>query len=107
MIIANSLTALIYLYASGPIMRNRPNTPAWVAPVLVAVGIANVVFSVALFQWKRWGFFGCVGTSILVLVINLKLGLNIVLILLGLLGIVVLYAVLQIGGEKKGWTQLE
>ena len=107
MIIANSLTALIYLFASGLIMRNLPHAPAWTAPMLAVIGMANVVFSIALFQWKRWGFFGFLATGILTFVINLMIGLGIVQSVLGLLGIVLLYAVLQIGGEKKGWTQLE
>jgi hypothetical protein len=107
MIIANSLTVLIYVIASRKIKSNLPHAPAWTMPTLTVACIANVVFSVALFQWKKWGFFGFVGTSILALVINLTIGLSIGHVLLGLLGVVILYALLQVGEEKKGWTQLE
>ena len=39
--------------------------------------------------------------------INLSLGLTVVQVALGLVGILILYGVLQIGDDKKGWTQLE
>jgi hypothetical protein len=107
MIIGNSLTALAYLLASSTIKSNLPNAPAWTVPTLTVASLANVVFSVALFQWKKWGFFGFVGTSVLVFVINLKIRQSIGGVLLGVLGVGMLYAVLQIGNEKKGWTQLE
>jgi hypothetical protein len=46
-------------------------------------------------------------SSIIVLILNLSSGVGIGQSLLGLLGVVILYAVLQIGGENKGWTQLD
>ena len=107
MIIANSLTALVYLIASRTIKSNLPNTPDWAMPTLAVVCIANVAFSIVLFQWKKWGFFGLVATGILTLAINLTIGLGIGRALLGVLGVGALYAVLQIGKEKRGWTQLE
>jgi hypothetical protein len=107
LIIVNSLVAVVYLFASSMIKANLPNAPAWTIPVLAVGCIANVVFAIALFQWKKWGFFGFIGTTILALAINLSLGLNVFQIVLGLLGIVILYAVLQIGNGNKGWPQLE
>ena len=69
--------------------------------------IANVVFLVALFQWKKWGFLGYVGTNILIMVSGLMRGWHIGRFLLQVLWVLILYAVLQIGKEKRGWTQLE
>jgi hypothetical protein len=69
--------------------------------------IANVVFLVALFQWKKWGFFGYVGTNILIMVSGLTTGWHIGRFLLQVLWVLILYALLQIGKEKRGWTQLE
>lgn len=107
MIITNSLSALLYLVASKVIMRYPPYVPLWVSWVLAVAGIVNVVCAIALFRWKKWGFFGFIGTSIIVAVVNLSVGLNILAVLLGLSGILVLFGVLQIGKERKGWTQLE
>ena len=107
MIIFNSLAALFYLIASAKIKLNLPKAPPWATPTLAVVCITNLVFCVALFQWKKWGFFGLVGTAILTAVINLKVGISISKVLFGMLGVGALYAVLQIGKEKRGWTQLE
>ena len=106
MIVASSLSALMYLFASDRIRQNLPNAPAWAFPALVVLCAGNVVFSVALFQWKKWGFFGCIATSILAVAVNLAVGVGIVHVILGLAGTAILYGVLQIGGEKKGWAQL-
>lgn len=107
MIIANSGTALMYLFGSAVIRQNLPSAPDWAFPILSIVGIVNVVCSIALFRWQKWGFFGFIATTAAAFVINLMLGLNILQLLTGLVGIAILYGVLQIGKEKKGWTQLE
>lgn len=107
MIVLNSITALIYIFGTDFIKKGVPNAPTWTLPVLAVGGILNVVFAVALFRWKKWGFFGFVAMSILALCVNLTIGLNIFQIILGLAGIAILYGVLQIGNENKGWTQLE
>lgn len=107
MIIANAGTAFMYLLGSAAIKQNFPSAPGWAFPVLAVMGIANVVCAVALFQWKKWGFFGLLATSIVIFVINLMVGLNIVQAILGLTGFAILYGVLHIGKERKGWTQLD
>jgi hypothetical protein len=50
---------------------------------------------------------GFLATSIVALFVNFALGIGIGQSLLGLLGVALLYAVLQIGKENKGWPQLE
>jgi hypothetical protein len=107
MIIANAVTALIYLFASEMITDSFPDAPGWAFPVLAIFGIFNVVCSVALWQWKKWGFWGFLASAIVALFVNLSIGLGIGQSLMGLIGIALLYGVLQIGKEKKGWTQLE
>jgi hypothetical protein len=101
MIIANSIIVLSRLKAMT-IKSNLPNAPhPW------TFAIANVVFLVALFQWKKWGFFGYVGTNILIMASGLTMGWHIGRFLLQVLWLLILYALLQIGKEKRGWTQLE
>jgi hypothetical protein len=108
MIIANSLTALVYLIAGGKIKSILPNAPTWALATLVVTSVCNVVFAVALFQWKKWGFFGFVGTTGIVFVVNLLVfHVHAGFALLGLLGVAILFVTLQVGEEKKGWTQLE
>ena len=107
MIIANSATALMYLLGSQAIKQAFPAAPDWAFPVLAVFSIFNLVCAIALFKWKKWGFWGLLVSSIVVLIVNLSIGLGIGQSLFGLVGIVLLYAVLHIGKEKKGWSQLE
>jgi len=111
MIVAYSLAVLSGLITFIPGYSPLPPPVArrvlTLALVTTCFGIANVVFSVALLRWRKWGFFGLVGTSILVMIIGLTIGNHIGRALLPVLWVVILYAVLQIGKEKRGWTQLE
>jgi len=107
MIVANSLAALIYLLVSEAIRRELPDVPEWAFPVLIVLSLFNLVCAIELFRWKRWGFWGFCVSSAVALVVNLWVGFGIVTALSGLLGMVLLYGVLQIGKENKGWSQLE
>ena len=111
MLIANAVTALSYagliLLRPGAAHAAQPHAPTWARFVLMAGCIANIVFAVALFRWKRWGFLGFVVTAILALTINLSIGIKPAFVMTGASGIIILYGVLQIGGNKKGWAQLE
>jgi hypothetical protein len=100
MIIANSVIVLSVLMAIT-LKSTLPNHH------LGLFALANVVFLVAIFQWKKWGFFGYVGTNILIMVSGLATGWHIGRFLLQVLWVLILYALLQIGKEKRGWMQLE
>lgn len=106
-IVANSFTAILYLFAEDSVAKNLSGGAKWVVPALAVIGIGNVVFAIALFRWKKWGFFGLAATAIASVVINISAGLSTTLAIGGLAGLVILYAMLQIGGERKAWTQLE
>jgi hypothetical protein len=107
MIIANCATALFYVIGSEAVKRRLPNMPDWAFPVLIAIGIVNLVCAVALLRWKKWGFWGfCISTAI-VFVLNLAIGLSVASAIGGLLGVAILYGVLHIGKDNKGWPQLD
>jgi hypothetical protein len=104
-IIVNALTALIYVVLV--LFGRKMVAPAWATFALAIVCFANVLFAIALLRWKKWAFFGFLGATILALVINLRIGIRPIFASVGLVGIIILYAALQIGGEGKGWNQLE
>lgn len=106
MMIANSVTVLVCFDKEG-IRRSFPNLPDWAIPVSIALGYVNLVCAVDLFRWKKWGFWGFTCSAAVSFVVNLSLGVNAVGAIDGLLGVAVLYGVLQIGKERKGWTQLD
>ena len=108
-IVLNSLLAIVYLFAGDIINKNLSHgisTPMLIA--LALLGAANVVFAVLLLQWKKLGFWGFIGTSILALIINLNIGLAVGQSLFGLVGIAILYGVLQIkNNDVSGWSNLQ
>lgn len=109
MIAGNSIVALIYLFAGDFIARNSPTPISTGNLILLAIGaIANVVFASMLFQWKKWGFWGIIISASCAFVINISIGLGVGQCLLGLLGIGILYAVLQIKQDDvSAWENLE
>ncbi len=78
----------------------------WYAKLLLVLGVFNIVCLIALFKWKKWGFYGAVVSGLLWSVVFLAEGF-IPSAVLGLVYIVALYGVLQLGGDKSGWRQLE
>ena len=107
MIVANSATFLMYILRGQVIKQAFPKAPGWAFTVLTVFSAFNLVCAIALFKWKKWGFWGFVVSGIVAFTVNLEIGLGIGQSLFGLLGIVLLYAVLNIGKDKKGWPQLE
>jgi cytochrome bd-type quinol oxidase subunit 2 len=115
MIVANSTIALGYCLIGVDrsmyfikLKESYPNAPDWTFPLLALLSLINLACSIALFKWKKWGFWGFCVTSVIVLIINLSVGVKLFPSSLGgLFGIVLLYGVLHIGKEDKGWPQLE
>ena len=109
MILTNSAMALVYLFAGNLIAESSPvpiSTPMMI--LMGVVGIANVVCAIALFQWKKWGFWGFIATAIIALGVNLSVGLDPGQSLVGLVGIGILYAILQIKqGDHSAWELLD
>jgi hypothetical protein len=99
---------LLMIIANSIIILSRLMTMTIKSAIALSFfSIANVVFLVALSEWKKWGFLGYVGTNILIMVRGLTTGWHIGRFLLQVLWVLILYALLQIGKEKRGWTQLE
>ncbi|MBK3519568.1 hypothetical protein [Carboxylicivirga marina] len=109
MIITNSLSAVLYLFGGDMISQSFPNGISDSMLTLLAVlGVANVVFSFLLLKWKRLGFWGFLLTSLGALAVNLMVGLGITQSLLGLIGIGILFAVLQIKKDDvSAWDNLD
>ena len=84
-----------------------PVFPSWVYLVLGIFGLINIVSAFAIFKWKKWGFWLFTLTAFLTLCLNFYAGVGIIPSLIGLTGVVILYGVLHIGGDKNGWTQLD
>jgi len=109
MIIMSSLVAVLYLFDGDAVSKKFPGGVSNTMLISLAVlGILNVVFSVMLFQWKKLGFWGFVITSAGAFAINISAGLGIGQSIFGLVGIAILYAVLQVKKDDiSAWANLE
>ena len=106
--IGGAATLFIYTLGASAIKAQYPGAPDWTAPVLAGVGMLNIIFAIALFRWKFWGFAGFVFSAIITTYINFMLNLEWYYVLGGFVGVAILYGVLQINDNNdKGWTQLE
>lgn len=84
-----------------------PPTPAWANVTSVLLSMANIVLVIALFKWKKWGFWGICATNVAAGVIMLGIGLPPYIAAVCLLGPLILYGVFHIGDKNKGWPQLD
>jgi hypothetical protein len=107
MIVVNSAVSLLYVLGSDRLRQNGMNPPDWAFWALAAAGVVNVICAIALLRWKRWGFWGFLASAIATLAVNLAIGLGPLSAVGGAVGVLVLFGVLQIGKERKGWSQLE
>lgn len=107
-IVINLVVTVIYVF-TFPIIKNAAYSPIpdWAIPIYILSGIFNIVFLVAIFSWKKWGFWGFLATSILLFFVNLLVGVGIIQSILGPLGVAILFGILQMGKEYNGWSQLD
>ena len=106
MIIANALATFMYLVNTSVITQALPNVSNTLVIALGLLCLANIVCAIGLLQLKKWGFWGFCTTSMISLLINLQIEFGIQSAV-GLLAILVLYWVLNIGDDNKGWPQLD
>lgn len=97
------------VYLLGSFVTKFPNASEWAVQVLTGYLLCNLVCVIALFKWKKWGFWGYVMGSVvgLALQIPLGMGIGISTVLYSVAEVVVLYEVLKIGKENNAWLQLE
>jgi hypothetical protein len=103
-IIANSVVALIYTFTANK-LSVQLNTSMLCIAALIVAGAINVVCAVMLLSYRKIGFYGFVITAALTFALNLYIGLSPFRALLGLTGIGILFAVLQI--KKDGVSAWE
>jgi|LakMenE01Jun11ns_1017448.scaffolds.fasta_scaffold9833229_2 hypothetical protein len=70
--------------------------------------ILDLVFTFFIFKWKKWAFWGTLTISILTFFLNIYVGVNIIFCIAGLIGLLLLFASLQLkSGNVSGWENLE
>jgi len=112
-----TLTLMVYLFVCGFVAIAltvksdlfREKYPTITEPLLWALttmAVLNILCLLALYYWRRWGFYGFAIINSLVFSLNLYTTRDVIEAVPSLVGIAILYGVLHIGGEKSGWAQM-
>ncbi|MDR3258149.1 MAG: zinc ribbon domain-containing protein [Fusobacteriaceae bacterium] len=105
-LVSQIFSVATYLY-SFRMLANFFNTSSNFFVLYIVAAIIGAVGTVLLLTWKKAGFWIFVGISIVNLILNLIIGISIGKILIGLIGVPIMWAVLQIRkNEKTTWEQL-
>ncbi|WP_299568265.1 hypothetical protein [uncultured Pedobacter sp.] len=108
-IVTNSVTVFLYFFNNESIMKSLPSSATnSTINILTGIGIINIILPILILNWKKIGFWLSIPTSIVTLIINLNIGVAIGPSLLGLSGVLITLAILQIKKDgRTTWEQLE
>ena len=108
MLFSGSFAILFNLQSPQIFKQLYPDTPDWVFLFSLFLAVLNIICTIALFCWKKWGFWLYVVSVVIASFLNLLyFEASVLSPLFALVAIALIYAVLQIGKEKNGWSQLE
>ena len=108
LVLGNGFSTVSFLFYGDAISENLETALSennlWIPAVL---SVLNLIFALMLFTWKKWAFWGLLLTSFIAFGLNIYLGLGLLNSAVGLLGIVLLYVLLQRKHQgKSAWEQL-
>ncbi len=108
LLVANAAAAVLSPFLLVSIRRQSiPDFPEWAGWAVGALSAACVACVLALFRWRRWGIYGYLLAAAAVFAVNVAAGLGPGPAAIGFVGSAVLLLALQVGGPKRGWSQLE
>ena len=111
-VIATLLQFTVFFFKPEPDVQDvqslsTTSEPRWLFFTLAAVNLIKLVSAYAILSWKKWGFWLFTLICFVNLGVNLITGFHIPNGILGIIIAAILFGVLQIGGDKKGWNQLD
>ncbi len=95
MLILNIITALSYLLLNASIASFYPGIPLWIFYLYGLLSLANAVFVIFLFKWKKWAFFAICASAAIIFIMNISVGIKTTAAIAGLLGPVILYLIMR------------
>ena len=107
MIAVCTLGAAVYFLAGSFVEQGNPEIPAGFRPVFGIINLLMGGCAVALWRWKKWGFWAFVVIGILGGILNTWLSRSIIPMIMMPIGILIMYAILLIGRDNQGWRQLD
>jgi hypothetical protein len=107
-LIAFSLTLLLSLgrCARFMLITTDLEIPPWPWIAGGVVGGIGILATIAILNWKRWGFYTDCVLAVIAAAFNVYSHTPSALVLLGLAGPFVLYGLLRLGGANCAWRQM-
>jgi hypothetical protein len=107
MLLSHSVTAYSVATGAQAMRESMPAMPGWAVPVMLLLNVVAIACTLGLFMWQKWGFWGICGVAVVGFGVNLAIGLGLGMALIGFASVVILFIALQVGGDRKGWPQLD
>jgi len=95
MFFGNAFTALAYFGNADAIMQAYPIMSKTLISFMGLLALANIVFTIAIWNWRKVGVSGICFSMALAFVINLYIGIGLAGALTGLIGGVVLFLTIR------------
>ena len=109
-LVAYTLLAFVYFITPSYLyeLAFMSGYPDWFLYAMGILAVLYVISAFAVLRWKKWVFWLFTLTAFVPFCVNLYSGMFAIYSLLSeFIVVAILYGVLQIGGDKKGWSQLE
>jgi len=87
-LVGNSVGLLMNLGASVFIGSILPDFPVWTLFVGGLIAIANIIFLINVFFFKRWAIYGIGAAAVVMFIINIISSLEVVSIIFSVLGLI-------------------
>ena len=108
LLVANVAAAVFSPFLLVSIRRaSIPDFPEWAGWAMGALSAASVACVLGLFRWRRWGFYCYSLVAVAVFAVNITAGVGPGPAAVGFVGSMVLFLALQVGGPRRGWSQLD
>ena len=94
-LISNFVTSIMYFFLRDSAINLLPNLSLGMIYFYGLISLLNFVMVIFLFKWKKWAFFVLCGSALVTFVLNLIAGASVFSAISGLLGILILYLIMQ------------
>ena len=107
-IIAYSFISIFFLMSGAGVSVSAVGAPNWAVPTIILLLISQIACAAAIYNWKRWGFWGYCALNVVGIIVDIQIGIRVSGPLVSVLaGIVILFGALQMGNENKAWDLLD
>jgi len=106
LLLINLGNTLFYLAWSVAIHIGFFDPTGVIYPVLFAFALIKLISIIAMFHWKKWGFWGVFASSAFIYYFSLSDSNLAANALIGPIDALILFGLLHIGKENKAWPQL-